>query len=83
MCECRQDFVALEKGTSLAKLRNHSVLILVLRSLRYHGQQPLGPLGIEYGAKTYIPLVEQTDCGTSKFFAILKFIVSYLPYCTC
>ena len=75
---CRNDFVALEKETSLAKFSNGSVLTLVLRSLRGHSQLPLGPLGIEYGAKTYIPLVEQSDCGTSKFFAILKFIVSWL-----
>ena len=54
------------------------MLTLVLRSLRGHSQLPLGPLGIEYGAKTYIPLVEQSDCSTSKFFAILKFIVSCL-----
>ena len=40
----------------------------------------MGPLGIEYGAKTYIPYVEQSDCGTAKFFAILKFIVSCLLY---
>ena len=75
---CRNGFVALGKQTSLAKLSNGSVLTLVLRSLCGHSQLPLGPLGVEYGAKTYISLVEQSDCGTSKFFAILKFIVSCL-----
>ena len=69
-----------KKKTSLAKLSNGSVLTLVLRSLRSHGQLPMGPLGIEYGAKTYIPYVEQSNCGTAKFFAILKFIVSCLLY---
>ena len=43
----------------------------------------MGPLGIEYGAKTYIPIIEQSDSGTSKFFSILKFIVSWLVTIPC
>ena len=36
----------------------------------------LGHLGTEFGKKTYKSIVEQTDAGLSKFYSILKFIVS-------
>ena len=75
---CRRGYVALEKETALAKLRGCNKLTLVLTSLRDNSQLQLGPLGTEYGAKTYIPFVAQSDCGISKFFSILKFIVSSL-----
>lgn len=54
------------------ELRSGDLLSLVLKN----PQEYLGCLGTEYGGKTYNPVVFQTDLGISKFFSILKFIVS-------
>lgn len=54
------------------ELRDGDVMTLVLKN----PQDYYGSLGTEYGAKTYNPVVPQTDAGISKFFSILKFIVS-------
>ena len=54
------------------ELRSGDLVSLVLKN----PQEYLGCLGTEYGGKTYNPVVFQTDLGISKFFSILKFIVS-------
>ena len=54
------------------ELRNGDRLSLVLKNPNNY----LGHLGTEFGKKTYKSIVEQTDAGLSKFYSILKFIVS-------
>ena len=34
--------------------------------------------GIDYGKKTYTPMIQQTDHGISKFYSILKYLVCVL-----
>ena len=59
------------------ELRNGDILTLVLDDPNMY----LGTCGTEYGKKTYNPVVPQSDMGLSKFFSILKFIVSYTCIC--
>lgn len=54
------------------ELRSGDQLSLVLKNPNDY----LGHLGTEFGKKTYKSIVEQTDPGISKFYCILKFIVS-------
>ena len=51
---------------------DEDILTLVLKNPHNY----LGVQGTEYGKSTYNPVVPQTDAGISKFFSILKFIVS-------
>ena len=61
-----------ERLNPAMELRNGDRLSLVLKNPNNY----LGHLGTEFGKKTYKSIVEQTDAGLSKFYPILKFIVS-------
>ena len=61
------------------ELQSGDIMSLVLKN----PQDYLGRLGTEYGAKTYYPMVPQTDSGAAKFFSIVKFLVSLYCVCVC
>ena len=67
-----------ERLNAAMELRSGDQLSMVLKNPNDY----LGHLGTEFGKKTYKSIVEQTDLGLSKFYSILKFIVSGRLLCT-
>ncbi len=61
-----------ERLNDSTELRSGDHLTLVLKNPNHY----LGHLGTEFGKSTYKSVVEQTDHGLSKFYSILKFLVS-------
>ena len=54
------------------ELQDNDVIRVVVRD----PEEIINPQNTRYGARSYNPLVTQTDLGMSKFYSILKFLVN-------
>ena len=61
-----------ERLDAFTELQDNDVIRVVLRD----PQELLQPQKKQYGKCSYHPVVAQTDLGMSKFYSILKFLVS-------
>ena len=61
-----------ERMTAFAELDDKDVLRVVLRN----PQEIIQPQSCYYGIRSYNPLSPQSQLGMSKFFSMIKFLVS-------
>ena len=71
LCLCRKG-CQYEKLNTFTELNDDDIIRVVLRN----PQEVATPRSPHYGCRSYNPLVTQTNEGMSKFFSILKFLVS-------
>ena len=64
-----------ERMSAFTEMEDKDIIRMVLRN----PQEVTHPRSSHYGMRTYNPLVSQSEVGMSKFYSILKFLVS-LPY---
>ena len=60
-----------ERLSAFTELKENDNIRVVLRN----PQEILSPRSTHYGARSYNPIVKQTERGLMKFFSILKFLV--------
>ena len=61
-----------ERMSAFTELEDEDVLRVVLRN----PQEIIQPQSCYYGIRSYNPLLPQSQLGISKFFSILKYLVS-------
>lgn len=60
--------------SAFTEMEDGDIIRMVLRN----PQEVTHPRSPHYGMRTYNPLVSQSEVGMSKFYSILKFLVSLL-----
>ena len=65
-----------ERMSAFTEMEDKDIIRVILRN----PQEVTHPRSPHYGIHTYNPLVPQSEVGMSKFYSILKFLVSLLCY---
>ena len=65
-----------ERMNAFTEMEDGDVIRIVLRD----PQEVIHPRSPHYGIRTYNPLVPQSEEGMSKFYSILKYLVSSLYF---